>query len=144
MRAIGLDVGERRIGVAVGDTESTVAVHVGAIDRTAVSDEITEILALAAERDARTIVVGLPLSMNGRVGAQAQITREFIDALASRTELAIETVDERLTSVEAERRMRERAPVGRGKRRAPAKGAVDAGAAVLILQAWLDGGGTLR
>lgn len=144
MRAIGLDVGERRIGVAAGDTESTVAVQVGAIDRTAVSDEITEILALAAERDARTIVVGLPLSMNGRVGAQAQITQEFIDALASRTELAIETVDERLTSVEAERRMRERAPTGRGKRRAPAKGAIDAGAAVLILQAWLDGGGTSR
>jgi len=117
---------------------------VGAIDRTTVSDEITEILALAAERDAGTIVVGLPLSMNGRVGVQAQITQEFIDALASRTELAIETVDERLTSVEAERRMRERAPAGRGKRRAPAKGAIDAGAAVLILQAWLDGGGTSR
>jgi putative Holliday junction resolvase len=144
MRAIGLDVGERRIGVAAGDTESTVAVQVGAIDRTAVSDEIAEILALAAERDAGTIVVGLPLSMNGRVGAQAQITQEFIDALASRTELAIETVDERLTSVEAERRMRERTPAGRGKRRAPAKGAIDAGAAVLILQAWLDGGGTSR
>jgi putative Holliday junction resolvase len=144
MRAIGLDVGERRIGVAAGDTESTVAVQVGAIDRTAVSDEIAEILALAAERDAGTIVVGLPLSMNGRVGAQAQITQEFIDALASRTELAVETVDERLTSVEAERRMRERTPAGRGKRRAPAKGAIDAGAAVLILQAWLDGGGTSR
>jgi len=144
VRAIGLDVGERRIGVAAGDTESTVAVQVGAIDRTAVPDEITEILALAAERDAGIIIVGLPLSMNGRVGAQAQITREFIDALASRTELAIETVDERLTSVEAERRMRERAPAGRGKRRAPAKGAIDAGAAVLILQAWLDGGGTSR
>jgi len=138
MRAIGLDVGERRIGVATGDTESHIAVPVGAVDRAVVDDEIGEILAMAAERDAEAIVVGLPLSMNGRMGAQAEVTQEFIDALAARTAIAIDTVDERLTSVEAERRIRESAPAGRGKRRAPSKGAIDAGAAVLILQAWLD------
>jgi putative Holliday junction resolvase len=138
MRAIGLDVGERRIGVATGDTESHIAVPVGAVDRAVVDDEIGEILAMAAERDAEAIVVGLPLSMNGRMGAQAEVTQEFIDALAARAAIAIDTVDERLTSVEAERRIRESAPAGRGKRRAPSKGAIDAGAAVLILQAWLD------
>ena len=138
MRAIGLDVGERRIGVATGDTESHIAVPVGAVDRAVVDDEIGEILAMAAGRDAEAIVVGLPLSMNGRMGAQAEVTQEFIDALAARTAIAIDTVDERLTSVEAERRIRESAPAGRGKRRAPSKGAIDAAAAVLILQAWLD------
>lgn len=138
MRAIGLDVGERRIGVATGDTESHIAVPVGAVDCAVVDDEIGEILAMAAERDAEAIVVGLPLSMNGRMGAQAEVTQEFIDALAARAAIAIDTVDERLTSVEAERRIRESAPAGRGKRRAPSKGAIDAGAAVLILQAWLD------
>lgn len=138
MRAIGLDVGERRIGVATGDTESHIAVPVGAVDRAVVDDEIGAILAMAAEREAEAIVVGLPLSMNGRMGPQAEVTQEFIDELASRTAIAIATVDERLTSVEAERRIRESAPAGRGKRRAPAKGAIDAAAAVLILQAWLD------
>jgi putative Holliday junction resolvase len=114
-------------------------VPVGAVDRAVVDDEIGQILAMAAERDAEAIVVGLPLSMNGRMGAQAEVTQEFIDALAARTAIAIATVDERLTSVEAERRIRESTPAGRrGKRRAPSKGAIDAGAAVLILQAWLD------
>ena len=138
MRAIGLDVGERWVGVASGDTESHLAVPVGAVERPKFSDEFARILELAAERDAETIVVGLPLSMSGRAGPQAEQTRAFVDALAMRTSLAIETVDERLTSVEAERRIRETEAPGRGKRPRPTKGAIDAGAAVLILQAWLD------
>ena len=76
--------------------------------------------------------------MNGRVGPQAEVTLAFIDELAAHTGLAIDTVDERLTSVEAERRIRQSAAPGRGKRGKPAKGSIDAGAAVLILQAWLD------
>jgi putative Holliday junction resolvase len=131
-------VGERRIGVASGDTESHIAVPVGAVDRAQTADEFARILELAAEREVETIVVGIPLSMNGRVGPQAEQTQVFIDALALRTPLAIETVDERLTSVAAERRIRESAAPGRGKRPRPDKGAIDAGAAVLILQTWLD------
>ena len=138
MRAIGLDVGERRIGVASGDTDSHIAVPVGFIDRLATDDPIADVLKYAADRDGEAIVVGLPISMNGRLGPQAEQTQEFIDALAQRTRLAVETVDERLTSVEAERRIRESTAPGRGKRKPPTKGAIDAGAAVLILQAWLD------
>lgn len=138
MRALGLDVGEVRIGVSTGDTESHIAVTVGTIDRTELEADLTRIAELAAERDAEVIVVGMPLLMNGRVGPQAEVTLAFIDVLAERTQLTIDTVDERLTSVEAERRIRQSAPQGRGKRGRPAKGSIDAGAAVLILQAWLD------
>ncbi|MDA0799107.1 MAG: Holliday junction resolvase RuvX [Chloroflexi bacterium] len=138
MRALGLDVGEVRIGVSTGDTESHIAVTVGTIDRTELEADLTRIAELAAEREAEVIVVGMPLSMNGRVGPQAEVTLAFIDVLAERTQLTIDTIDERLTSVEAERRIRQSAAPGRGKRGRPAKGSIDAGAAVLILQAWLD------
>jgi putative Holliday junction resolvase len=138
LRALGLDVGEVLIGVSTGDTESHIAVTVGTIDRTELEADLTRIAELAAERDAEVIVVGMPLSMNGRVGPQAEVTLAFIDVLAERTQLTIDTIDERLTSVEAERRIRQSAAPGRGKRGRPAKGSIDAGAAVLILQAWLD------
>jgi putative Holliday junction resolvase len=138
VRALGLDVGEVRIGVSTGDTESHIAVTVGTIQRTELEADLTRISELAAERDAEVIVVGMPLSMNGRVGPQAEVTLAFIDVLAERTQLAIDTIDERLTSVEAERRIRQAAPQGRGKRGRPQKGSIDAGAAVLILQSWLD------
>jgi len=138
LRALGLDVGEVRIGVSTGDTESHIAVTVGTIDRTELEADLTRIAELAAEREAEVIVVGMPLSMNGRVGPQAEVTLAFIDVLAERTQLTIDTIDERLTSVEAERRIRQSAAPGRGKRGRPAKGSIDAGAAVLILQAWLD------
>jgi putative holliday junction resolvase len=138
LRALGLDVGEVRIGVSTGDTESHVAVTVGTVVRTELAADLDRIANLAAEREVEVIVVGMPLSMNGRVGPQAEVTLAFIEVLRQRTQLAIDTIDERLTSVEAERRIRQSGPPGRGKRSKPAKGSIDAGAAVLILQAWLD------
>lgn len=138
MRAIGLDVGERRIGVASGDTESRVAVAVGAIDRLQTLDALSRVVEMAKERDADIIVVGLPLSMSGRRGPQADVILSFVHDLTGRTNLSVETVDERMTSLEAERRIRESTPRGRGKAPRVEKGLIDAGAAVLILQAWLD------
>ena len=138
MRAIALDVGERRIGVAVGDTELRIAVPAGAVDRAETPDVFQRVLAMAAERDANVIVVGLPLSMNGRRGPQAESTLAFVELLRQVTDLDIQLVDERLTSVDAERRLRQSAPRGRGKSAHLPKGAIDAGAAVLILQSWLD------
>lgn len=135
---LGLDVGEVRIGISSGDTESHVAVTVGTVERTELTADLDRIADLAAERNVEVIVVGMPLSMNGRAGPQALVTSAFIEELAYRTKLAIDSIDERLTSVEAERLIRQSDPPGRGKRSKPAKGSIDAGAAVLILQAWLD------
>ena len=138
MHAIGLDFGERRIGVASGDTDSSLAVPVGAIDRTALDADIGAIIAMAEERGVGMLVVGLPLSMSGKPGPQAERTEAFVVALRERTSLEVETIDERLTSVEAERRIRDVPRGRRSSRERVAKGAIDAAAAAVILQAWLD------
>ena len=134
MRALGLDVGERRIGVASGDTDTGIAVPAGVIENTpeATQDVVRE----AHARDAEVVVVGMPYSMSGRVGPQALAVQEFVRGLQE-AGLAVETVDERLSSAEAERALAGGRTQGRGRRR-PEKGEVDAAAAVVILQAWLD------
>jgi len=135
MRALGLDVGERRIGVASGDTDSGIAVPAGVIENSSkASDDVAR---EAHARDAEVVVVGMPYSMSGRVGPQALVVQEFIRGLEE-AGLAVETVDERLSSAEAERALAEGRTLGRGRRR-PEREAVDAAAAVVILQAWLDG-----
>lgn len=137
MRVIGLDVGARRIGVASGDTETGVAAPVGVI---AVADEASaaaNALREASERGAEVIVVGMPYTMAGRVGPQAEAVAAFVQRLEE-AGATVETIDERLSSAEAERALQASAPGGRGKRKI-AKGAVDAAAAAVILQSWLDG-----
>ena len=135
MRALGLDVGERRIGVASGDTDAGVAVPVGVIENT--PEAIEDVAREARTRDAEVVVVGMPYSMSGRVGPQAQVVQEFAQRLEE-AGLAVETVDERLSSMEAERALAGGRVRGRGRRKLE-KGAVDTAAAVVILQAWLDG-----
>ena len=98
MRALGLDVGERRIGVASGDTDSGIAVPAGVIEN---SPNVTEDVAREAQaRDAGVVVVGMPYSMSGRVGPQALVVQEFVGRLQE-AGLRVETVDERLSSAEA-------------------------------------------
>ena len=135
MRALGIDVGERRIGVASGDTDTGVAVPVGVIQNS--PDAAVDVLREARERDAQVVVVGMPYSMSGRVGPQAEVVQGFAQRLED-AGLAVETVDERLSSAEAERALEGGRDRGRTRRKVE-KGAVDAAAAAVILQAWLDG-----
>ena len=134
MRALGLDVGERRIGVASGDTDTGIAVPAGVIENS--PDAVADVLREAQARDAAIVVVGMPYSMSGRVGPQAQVVQGFVERLEE-AGLEVETVDERLSSSEAERALTEGRERGRGRRR-PERGTVDAAAAVVILQSWLD------
>ena len=131
MKALGLDVGERRIGLAAGDSSSGLAVPAGVIVRKGGEADFAAVIDAAEDRQADTFVVGMPLSMNGRRGPQAEVTQEFVNALADRTALTIRTWDERLTSVEADRRLRERG----GTKKV---GAQDAVAAAIMLQAFMD------
>lgn len=135
MRALALDVGERRIGVASGDTNTGVAVPSGVIENT--PDAVGHVLREMQAREADVVVVGMPYSMSGRVGPQAELVQGFIRRLED-AGLAVETVDERLSSAEAERALAGSRGRGRSRRR-PEKGAVDAAAAAVLLQAWLDG-----
>ena len=133
MRTLGLDIGDRRIGLAVGDDDSSLAVPAGVVYRTRLKQDVARILEIAAERGAECIVAGLPLSVNGSEGPQARKVRAFLRRLEASTSLQVVTVDERYSTAEAERLLRQR-DVKPSRRREQ----VDAVAAAVILQEYLD------
>lgn len=137
LRTIGLDVGDRRIGVAISDPTGWLASPVEVYHRRDLKGDVQHVLDLVNEHEANAVVVGLPKNMNGSEGPQAEKTREFADALIAQG-LVVSLWDERLSTVEVTRRMAE----GRGKRRGHGRSGsrqwVDAEAAALILQAYLD------
>lgn len=134
MRALGIDLGSKRIGVAVADSAGTLAMPYEVVERTGDrARDHRRIAALAEETDAERLVVGLPLSLDGSVGPAAEAALAEADELATATGLPVETWDERLTTVTADREL---AAVGR---RGPARRkVVDKVAAAILLQAWLD------
>lgn len=134
MRALGLDLGSRRIGVAVSDSAGRVATPVTTIERS--RDHTTDhatIAALVEEYDAGVVAVGLPLSLDGSLGPAAQRVVDEIDELAQALGVPVETVDERFTTVTADRQLRAVGMKGRQR-----KQVIDQGAAAVLLQAWLD------
>lgn len=130
-RMLGLDIGERRIGVAVSDELGTIASPVGMIRRE--RDVAAEVRALVARYGAVRVVAGLPVGMSGREGPQAQAVRAFVDDLAGRLDVPVEFYDERLSTAVAERSL-----IAGGTRRAKRRDKVDAVAAAVILQGYLD------
>ena len=140
---LGLDLGERRIGLAVSDPAGAIAFPIGALERKGQAADVAALCDLIRERGVRRVVVGLPLHLDGRAGTGAAAARRFAEALGRACALPVELVDERMTTVIAERTLRE-APRGRGRGRRPEKGQVDALAAALILRTYLEsprGGG---
>ena len=128
-----MDLGERRIGLAVSNQEGTLVLSAGHLQRDKLQTDIQRVLASAIERDVQGIVVGIPYSLDGSEGTQAKRARRFVRSLEKQTTLAVYTVDERFTSVEAEGMMREA-----GRQPSRDRGAVDSAAAALILQRFLD------
>jgi putative Holliday junction resolvase len=126
-RIIGLDVGERRIGVAISTPEGGLAVPLRIIDRKKEPDDLAAILALATSEAAEAFVVGYPLSLDGTAGHQARHVEGFARRLRHQTGVAVELWDERLTSVQAKRSMTGQKP-----------GPIDDIAAAIILQSYLD------
>ena len=131
-RYIGLDHGSRRIGVAVGDSETGMAFPRAAIRRRGGAADLEAIRSLTDEEGARVVVLGLPRNMDGSEGPQAAAARVFGDALVG-IGLEVAYVDERLTSWEAGERIG--AAGGRPTRQS---GELDSAAARLILQEYLD------
>ena len=136
LRLLGLDLGERRIGLAVSDADGMMALPVGHLDRTKLHHDIDRILDLARQREVEGIVVGVPYTLSGEISPQGRWVQGFIRALKKRTTLCIYTVDERFTSVEAEGLLRDA-----GRQPSRERGTVDAAAAALILQRFLDQSG---
>ena len=135
MRLLCLDLGERRIGLAISDPGGTLATPLGFIQRTRLRNDIARVLEQAGEWQADGILVGLPLSLNGRVGPQAKRVQGFIRSLKAMTPLPVDTMDERFSTAEAERLMRQA-----GREPSRRKGELDAAAATVILQDYLDQG----
>ena len=134
-RTLAFDYGERRIGVAVSDPTRTIASPLGTLTRRAGKrPPWAEISALVAEQEADEIVVGLPLDLAGGEGAWAAEVRGFGDDLQRRTGLPVHWMDERLSSVRAERAVR---TMGLRKGQREEKARIDAAAAAVILEGWL-------
>jgi putative holliday junction resolvase len=135
-RILALDVGERRIGVALSDLSRTLATPYITIHATPVHIFFKKLSQIIRQEDVCQIVVGLPISLNGQEGPQAQRIRAFIETLAAQVTLPIATCDERYTSAEAERIM-----IEAGLRPEQRKARIDEVAASIILQDYLT---TLR
>lgn len=133
MRILAVDWGERRIGLAVSDPTCVIASPLPTLTVSGRDDAVVRVAATAAACEAERIVVGLPLTMSGERGEAAQAAEAFAAALGARTGLPFETWDERLTSALSARRLHEQ-----GVRTGHAKGAVDAGAAVALLESYLQ------
>ncbi len=139
MRILALDVGERRIGLASGDTGTCLAVPAGVIERRGGDADWQAVAREARDRESEMIVVGMPLSLSGRRGPQAETTQGFIRTLEEHLAIPIVTWDERFSTSEAEHRIRSARPEpGRSRPARAPRGAVDAGAAAVILQSYLD------
>ncbi len=132
MTVLALDVGDRRIGVAVSDPTGLIARPVTVIARKTHRADLAAIQELVKRNDVHLVVVGLPLSADNTVGPQAQKTLEFVRYLRKHLPLPIETWDERLTTEDAQREM-----IALGIRRSRRKELLDAAAAALILDDWL-------
>lgn len=133
MRYLCLDPGRKRIGVAVSDETGLIATPVGVIQVGDRAQVFKQVLRHIEEQEAGKLIIGLPLHMNGDEGIEAGRAREFARQLSRLTPIPIDFMDERLTSVEADRLMQE-AGVKREKRKAN----IDARAAAIILQTYLD------
>jgi len=134
MRALGIDYGRVRLGLALSDPDGILASPLPTLPRSRrASDDFHRIAGLAREHGVARIVVGLPLLMDGTSGTMATEAKAFADQVARRTRLPVDLFDERLTSSEAERAMLE-GNLSRERR----KELRDGLAAVLILQAYLE------
>lgn len=137
-RVLGVDLGTRRIGLALSDPSGVLASPLAVLERS--GDRAADhraILEAAREAEAERIVVGLPLSLSGRAGPSARAAAAEVaelTELAAAEALPVETHDERLTTVSAERALAAAGVRGRARRRV-----VDKVAAAVMLQSWLDG-----
>lgn len=132
-RVLALDVGERRIGVAMSDSTGTLAAPLTTLNGRVRQRAIEQIVALVRQHAVDEVVVGWPLNMNGEAGPQAQQVRAFADALEAALGYQVQLFDERLTTVVAEQILREM-----GVRPEKRRERIDEVAASVILQDYLD------
>jgi putative Holliday junction resolvase len=134
MRVLALDLGGRRIGVAVSDPSGTVARPVGVVERRSRAEDFAAIARLVAEYGAERVIVGRPLTLRGEVGPQARWAEAYAQALAEALPVPVELWDERYTTVAAQEILETVRRPGKRRRRRD----VDAVAAAVLLQGFLE------
>jgi putative Holliday junction resolvase len=132
VRIVGLDLGRRRIGLAISDPMG-IALPAGTLERRSLQEDLLWLREWTAEREVTRIVVGLPIHMNGSSGPEAEQARGFARKLGEATQLPVDLLDERWTSVEAERALRDSGRPGRTRRKV-----IDSVAATILLRTYLE------
>ena len=133
MRVLGLDLGSKRIGVALSDPAGVIASPFSTLERKGGERDLSAVRELVREHEVGEIVVGLPLHMDGRRGPEAQAAIRFAEALRGAIDIPVGTIDERWTTLEAERALRES-----GRRGKKQRAVVDSVAASILLRTWLE------
>lgn len=133
MSMIGLDIGERRIGVSVSDPEKKVATGLKTLERKSIKEDINNIESIIKDYQIEEIVLGYPKNMDGSMGDTAKKVLNFGEELRNFIDLKITFWDERVTTLEAEKAL-----IKRGVRRKKRKKVIDTLSAILILQNYLD------
>ena len=132
-RVLGLDVGDRRIGIAISDSLGMTAQRLSLLERSSVDTDVQALAAMVREHGVETIVVGLPLTLEGTIGSQAKRVLALAEALRVVAPCSVELLDERLTTAQGERLL-----ISMDTSRKKRKGLIDQVAAQLILQSYLD------
>ncbi len=135
MRVLGIDLGKKRVGLAVSDEQAEIAFPAGTLASRGKRRDIQALCALIKEREIGRVVVGLPLHMDGRRGPEAEKAQQFAKDLAKAAGIPVDLLDERWTSLEAERLMRGTSKKKRASKRN--QGTVDEMAASIILRTYL-------
>ncbi|HLI28203.1 MAG TPA: Holliday junction resolvase RuvX [Chloroflexota bacterium] len=129
-RTLALDVGERRIGLAISDEEGMLATPLGVLERRSFAEDVARLATIVREQRAERLVVGLPRTLAGEIGPQARRVLRWAERMGRALGLPLEYWDERFSTLEAAERLAHRRP----RRRPP----LDAAAAAVILQDYLD------
>lgn len=137
MRILALDVGERHTGVAISDPTATIARPLKTIDHRSKKELCSAVVDLLEDYDVESVVVGRPLSLDGHVGPQAERVDQYAQALADRLSVPVVLWDERFSTATADEILRETRKE-KARRRARSNGEIDAIAAAVILQSYLD------
>jgi putative holliday junction resolvase len=137
-RVLSVDLGKRRIGLAISDAEGLAAQPLDALQRRTLAEDLKRISAIAKDRKARRILVGLPLHMDGRESPMSEECRRFAAKMADASGLPVDMHDERLTSVEAEEMLRARGWSLERLLKEKKKGTVDRLAAAVLLEDWMS------
>ena len=138
MRTLGIDFGEKRIGLAISDPLGILATLIETLDSSEMDLVIPKLAETISDHVVTKIVVGIPWTLSGKSGPQTKKTFEFISLISDTFEIPIKQIDERFTSLQAEKKLRLVDKRSRKKQKKIPKGLIDSVSAAIILQTYLD------